>query len=73
MAHPTKRGERGHNLDEHLICFAAALSARIEGELGGGLVGRASRQRLHLRFPRLAALPFETHGPDAAADDRDST
>ena len=73
MAHPTKRGERGHNLDEHLGRLAAALSTRIEGELGGGLVGRAPRQRLHLRPPRLAALPPQAHGPDAAADDRDST
>ena len=73
MAHPTKRGERRDDLDEHLICFAAALSTRIEGELRGGLVGRAPRQRLHLRPPRVARLPPQAHGPDAAADDRDST
>ena len=41
VAHPTKRGERGHNLDEHLGRLAAALSTRIEGEFGRGLVGRA--------------------------------
>ena len=28
MAHPTKRSERRDDLDEHLICFAAALSTR---------------------------------------------
>ena len=73
VADAAERGERGHNLDEHLICFAAALSTRIEGELRGGLVGRAPRQRLHLRPPRVARLPPQAHGPDAAADDRDST
>ena len=73
VAHPTKRGEGGHNLYQNLGRLAAALSTRIEGEFGGGLVGRAPRQRLHLRPPRLAALPPQAHGPDAAADDRDST
>ena len=69
VADPKKRGERGHNLYQNLGRLAAALSARIEGELGGGLLGRAPTQSLHLRFPNIAALPFETHGPDAAADD----
>ena len=69
VADAAEGGERGHNLDEHLICFTPALSTRIEGELGRGLLGRAPTQSLHLRFPNIAALPFETHGPDAAADD----
>ena len=69
VAHPTKRGERGHNLDEHLGRLAAALSTRIEGELGRGLLGRAPTQSLHLLLPNIAALPFETHGPDTRTND----
>ena len=69
VADPTERGERGHNLDEHLICFTPALSTRIEGEFGRGLLGRAPTQSLHLLLPNVAALPFETHGPDTRTND----
>ena len=69
MADPKKRGEGSHNLHKDLICFAAALSTRIEGELGRGLLGRAPTQSLHLLLPNIAALPFETHGPDTRTND----
>ena len=69
VADAAEGGERGHNLDEHLICFTPALSTRIEGELGRGLLGRAPRQGLCLGPPRLASLPFETHGPDTRTND----
>ena len=69
VADAAEGGERGHDLHKDLICFTPALSTRIEGEFGRGLLGRAPTQSLHLLLPNIAALPFEAHGPDAAADD----
>ena len=69
VADAAEGGERGDNLHKDLICFTPALSFRGEGEFGRGLLGRAPTQSLHLRLPNVAALPFETHGPDTRTND----
>ena len=71
MAHPTKRGERSDDLDEHL---AVSLRPSLLGSKANSVVAWwGAPLDLCICDRHAAALPPQAHGPDAAADDRDST